>query len=336
MDRASVVITGANGFLGRHVARCFAREGHRVLGIGHGEWPREEWELWGLSGWHRVDAKLQTLKQYADSPSAIVHCAGSGSVAFSIENPLEDFERTTVTTAHVLEYVRLYAPSCRVVYPSSASVYGVVDGVPIREDCRLAPISQYGVHKLMSEQLVASYARLFGAPASIVRLFSLYGPGLRKQLLWDACGKFAVGNNVFMGTGDEVRDWLHVEDAAELLLAAVDHASSDCPTVNGGSGEGVTVRDLLQHLGSSLLKATVIPGFSGAKRVGDPSRYIADLKGAKSWNWRPRRLWRDGVAEYAAWWLDSNEALSRNTGSVLTTDVAAKETVMKGKSHRLS
>jgi UDP-glucose 4-epimerase len=325
MDRASVVITGANGFLGRHVARRFAREGYTVLGVGHGEWPREEWELWGLSGWHRADATLQTLKQYADSPLAIVHCAGSGSVSFSIENPLADFERTVVTTAHVLEYARLYAPSCRVVYPSSASVYGAVDRVPIREDCHLAPISQYGVHKLMAEQLVASYARLFGASALIVRLFSLYGPGLRKQLLWDACGKFAAGNNVFMGTGDEVRDWLHVEDAAELLLAAVDHASSDCPTVNGGSGAGVTVRDLLQHLGSSLLKTTIIPSFSGAQRVGDPSRYIADLEGTKSWDWRPRRLWRDGVAEYAVWWLDSNEARSENIGAVLTTDVAAKE-----------
>jgi UDP-glucose 4-epimerase len=323
MDGASVVVTGANGFLGRHVARRFAREGYTVLGIGHGEWPREEWELWGLSGWHRADATLQTLKQYADSPSAIVHCAGSGSVSFSIENPLADFERTVVTTAHVLEYARLYAPSCRVVYPSSASVYGAVDSVPSREDCHLAPISQYGVHKLMSEQLVASYARIFGASASIVRLFSLYGPGLRKQLLWDACGKFAVGNNVFMGTGDE------------LLLAAVGHASSDCPTVNGGSGEGVTVRDLLQHLGSSLLKTTMIPSFSGAQRVGDPSRYIADLEGTKSWNWRPRRLWRDGVAEYAMWWLDSNNALSQNIGAVLTTDVVAKGIIIRGQSDRL-
>jgi UDP-glucose 4-epimerase len=326
-----MVVTGANGFLGRYVARRFAREGYRVLGIGHGEWSREEWELWGLSEWHRADVTLRTLKQYAGSPSAIIHCAGSGSVAFSLENPLAAFESTIVATAHVLEYIRLYAPSCRVVYPSSASVYGAVDSLPIREGCRLAPISQYGVHKLMSEQLVASYARLFGTSGSIVRFFSLYGPGLRKQLLWDACSKFAVGNNMFMGTGEEVRDWLHVDDATELLLVSVDHASSDCPIVNGGSGEGVTVRDLLQHLCSSLQKPSVIPGFSGAQRVGDPSRYIADLENAKSWDWRPRRFWRDGVTEYAAWWLASNEALAQNSGAVLTTDIVAKGPVMRSQ-----
>jgi UDP-glucose 4-epimerase len=306
MEETNVVVTGANGFLGRHVARCFAREGHRVLGIGHGEWPQEDWELWGLSGWRRADVTLHTLKQYARSPSAIVHCAGSGSVGFSIENPLADFERTVVTTAHMLEYVRLYAPSCRVVYPSSASVYGTVETIPIRENCPVAPISQYGVHKLMAEQMVASYARQFGISTSVVRLFSVYGCGLRKQLLWDACCKLAAGDPVFMGTGDEVRDWLHVEDAAKLLLVASEHANINCPTVNGGSGEGVIVRDILLHLGHSLSQQDVSPAFSGAQRAGDPSRYIADVTGARQWGWRPQHLWRDGVAEYATWWRQSN------------------------------
>jgi UDP-glucose 4-epimerase len=298
-----VLVTGAYGFLGRHVARLFAQKGHTVVGIGHGEWSREEWESWGLSAWHQGDITLAALKQYAGCPSLIVHCAGSGSVSFSVENPLADFERTVVTTAHVLEYVRLYAPSCRVVYPSSASVYGAVEAVPIREDCVAAPISQYGVHKLMAEQMVASYARQFGTPAAIVRLFSVYGCGLRKQLLWDACRKLSNNDTVFMGTGGEVRDWLHVEDAAELLSVAAEHASSACPTVNGGSGEGTTVRDVLFHLGSSLNpRKPPMATFSGMQRVGDPNHYIAHLEGSRAWAWQPTRGWRAGVAEYAAWW----------------------------------
>lgn len=297
-----MLVTGANGFLGRHVARFFSRKGHTVLGIGHGEWSREEWESWGLCGWQRADVTLGTLEQHAGTPSAIIHCAGGGSVASSIDNPLADFERTVETTAHVLEYVRAVAPSCRVVYPSSASVYGTVEELPIRENWHAAPISQYGVHKMMAEQMIASYARQFGTSAAIVRLFSVYGCGLRKQLLWDACRKFTNHDNIFMGTGDEVRDWLHVEDAAELLLAAAEHASVECPTVNGGSGEGITVREVLVHLASRLLPMDPIPTFSGTQRTGDPSRYVADIEGSKGWGWSPKRDWKEGVAEYAAWW----------------------------------
>src|SRR5450755_1385388 len=115
MDK-TIVVTGAHGFLGRHVARLFAKKGHTVLGIGHGEWSRQEWESWGLSGWHQADITLSTIQHFAGCPSVIVDCAGSGSVYFSVQKPLADFERTVVTTAHVLEFVRLHAPTCIVVY----------------------------------------------------------------------------------------------------------------------------------------------------------------------------------------------------------------------------
>ncbi|WP_390891558.1 NAD-dependent epimerase/dehydratase family protein [Edaphobacter flagellatus] len=297
----TIVVTGAYGFLGRHVARCLSKQGHIVLGIGHGEWLQEDWKFWGLSEWKRSDVTLQALKQYAGEPSAIVHCAGSGSVPFSIQDPLADFERTVETTAHVLEYVRTSAPSCRIVYPSSASVYGNAETIPIREVCPTVPISQYGTHKLMAEQMVTSYSRQFGTSAAIVRLFSVYGCGLRKQLLWDACRKFSNNDYVFTGTGNEVRDLLHVEDAATLLMTATEHASPTCPTVNGGSGHGVTVRDVLLHL-TSILQTKGVPTFSGTQRTGDPTRYIADTQGSKAWGWLPTRQWAEGVEEYVTWW----------------------------------
>jgi UDP-glucose 4-epimerase len=306
MDR-TVLITGAYGFLGRHVARLFSRRGYTVFGIGHGEWTQPEWEGWGLNEWKCSDVNSDALKELKHTPSIIIHCAGGGSVSFSIEDPIGDFNRTVVTTAHVLEYVRTSAPSCCVVYPSSASVYGAVERLPIPEDCPVAPISQYGVHKLMAEQMVASYARQFGTAAAIVRLFSVYGPGLRKQLLWDACRKFSQRESLFMGTGDELRDWLYVDDAAELLLAAAEHASSRCPIVNGGSGEGTTVREILTHLSKCLHGAGHGPTFSGEKRMGDPSRYIADIEASRSWNWQPTFRWKQGVDAYAKWWKEKPE-----------------------------
>jgi UDP-glucose 4-epimerase len=86
------------------------------------------------------------------------------------------------------------------------------------------------------------------------------------------------------------------------MLAAVDHATSHCPVVNGGYGEGVTVRDIVTYLSHCLFERPAAPIFSGAQRMGDPSRYVADIVAARAWGWQPERGWKQGVEEYARWW----------------------------------
>lgn len=298
----TILVTGAHGFLGRHVARCAAEQGYTVVGIGHGNWQREEWSLWGLSQWHRGDVSLDSLCQYVGSPEAILHCAGSGSVPFSLADPWEDMQRTVLTTASVLEFIRKRSPTTRLVYPSSAGVYGIASRFPISEDMPCEPISPYGTHKRMAEELIASRARSFSLQASVIRYFSIFGVGLRKQFLWDACGKIARNDLIFTGTGDEVRDWLHVDDAALLLVTGIRFASTECPVVNGGTGVGTSVRDLLRHLAGGLGLREVNPSFNGASRIGDPTCYIADIERARAWGWEPSRNWMERVDEYVLWW----------------------------------
>jgi UDP-glucose 4-epimerase len=297
----SVLVTGAHGFLGRHVARRFADAGCVVTGIGHGNWDREEFKRFGLTFWHTADIGLDELVTYAGEPDAIVHCAGSGSVPFSMSHPHQDFVRTVSATAAVLEYVRLHSPRTAVVYPSSVAVYGTAERLPIREGDALHPASPYGVHKYMAENLCRGYAYHFNVAVAIVRFFSIYGEGLQKQLLWDACNKAAGGDPIFFGTGSELRDWLHVEDAASLLQAATPHASPSCPVVNGASGEGVPVRDVLAEIFHGL-GGTLAPKFNGKSRLGDPKGYHADITAAKKWGWHPAIQWRDGMKRYVDWY----------------------------------
>jgi UDP-glucose 4-epimerase len=302
MNAREVVVTGAHGFIGRHVARGFARQGYTVTGIGHGRWAADEWRSWGLTDWWESDISTAVLDERAGKPEVLVHCAGSGSVALSFADPLTDFQRTVTTTVNVMDFVRRKSPSTRIVYPSSASVYGVVAEIPITEEVPCTPISPYGMHKWIAERIIASYCRHFSISASIVRLFSVYGCGLRKQLLWDGCRKLTAGDGLFAGTGEEVRDWLHIDDAVELMRVAVEHSNSACPVANGGTGQGVSVREMLMQLTSCLNVDSSLVKFSDNTRAGDPTVYVADVTRAAQWGWGPGQHWHERVAEYAEWW----------------------------------
>ena len=299
-------VTGANGFIGRHACKAASAAGYQVFGIGHGDWTEDTWRGWGLSAWHELDVSLSSLAAHAGQPDAIIHCAGSGSVGFSLENPAQDFERTVDTTVEVLEFIRTCSPSTRLVYPSSAAVYGRARTLPIQEGSPLAPVSPYGMHKKIAEDLCRSYSSNFGLQVAIVRIFSAYGRELRKQLLWDASQKVRHGVHDFAGTGMETRDWVSVEDVATLLLTACDYASGDAVVVNGASGIEVSTSEILMALFDALGEKGV-PQFTGTARSGDPERYSGDPTRAMAWGWTPEKHWLDGVREYAKWFLEASE-----------------------------
>lgn len=300
----NILVTGAAGFLGRHVARACALAGCTVRGIGHGSWPSSEWRNWGLSEWYESDVTFEALVSYGGEPDMVVHCAGSGSVGFSMLHPAQDFDRTVVTVRDVLEYVRLNSPQAGVVLPSSASVYGNAPDVPISVSAPLAPVSPYGQHKLMAEELCLSYARHFEVPVAIVRLFSVYGVGLQKQLLWDACKKLSLGPAVFSGTGREMRDWLHVEDAARFLYNAGQQASPSGLIVNGATGVGVSTRSIVEAIARGFDRLDNVE-FSGVGRSGDPAHLIADISKAQVLDWHPQKSLEAELERYVEWFKET-------------------------------
>ena len=294
-----VLITGASGFIGRHVAREYHKKGWKVTGIGHGEFLN--WRDHGLSAWIKSDVTLDSLINLANLPDVIIHCAGGASVGFSVEQPAADFNLTVCSTSSVLEFIRLHSPSTRLIYPSSAAVYGQVKPLPILENIDLNPVSPYGAHKQMSEALCQLYSKQYGLSIAIVRMFSIYGLELRKQLLWDACKKIERNDCSFFGTGEEIRDWLHVKDISNLLFITSQNTSVDCPIANAGYGNGVKVKDILQHLANEF-NIGVKPTFSSKVKPGDPNAYIADISKARSWGWEPSINWQEGVSQYVNWY----------------------------------
>ena len=155
----------------------------------------------------------------------------------------------------------------------------------------------------MAERLCGLYRKNFSLKISIIRFFSIYGEGLRKQLLWDASNKLCSkeGKAEFWGDGKDIRDWIHVTDACSLIfkVAAMDEM---LPVLNGGSGTGHPVSEILQQLKNHLGSNQEIH-FKGEQKAGDPSYYVADLSEAQSLGWKPEVSLDDGLSRYAKWFL---------------------------------
>lgn len=302
-------VTGANGFIGRYLTRTLADSGQAVSGVGHGAIGEPDKQLLGMRHWLNGEieaANLNALAAQTGMPTVAFHLAGGSSVGASITQPYEDFSRTVVTTARLLDWLRTAAPECRLVVVSSAAVYGAAHKGPIAESAATEPVSPYGEHKLMIEHLCRSYATTFGLRSTIVRLFSVYGANLRKQLLWDLCVRLRDGACALTlgGTGGEKRDWIEVRDVARLL-ARVGSNSPVQPVdiINGGSGIATTVADVAQSLANSWGGGIQVE-FSGAVRAGDPFSLVADPARLNALPFDWSISYQAGVAEYVAWFKE--------------------------------
>jgi UDP-glucose 4-epimerase len=313
---ARILITGAHGFIGKHLARHLAALGHHVSGLGHGLWPVAEALRWGVADWINGDVQSANLRalQARQEPELVFHLAGGSTVGAAIANPREDFFRTVASTVELIEWIRLDLPSARLIAVSSAAVYGSGASGPIAEDTIGVPYSPYGHHKRMMESLCRSHGDTYGLDFRVARLFSVYGPGLKKQLLWDMCTRLAAGESpmVLGGSGQELRDWTHVDDVvAALALIAFDSTPAlRSQAINIGTGVGTPVQTIAQsvidawHERAGDAEKPALR-FSGQSRPGDPFSLVADSARLSrlGFTWRtPLSL---GVGSFVDWFRQS-------------------------------
>jgi UDP-glucose 4-epimerase len=248
------------------------------------------------------------------APDVLLHAAGAASVGASLARPLDDLRASVVTWANVLDSVRRSGARPLVVFPSSAAVYGDADALPVAESAPARPISPYGFHKAACELLAREHAECFGMRVLICRLFSLFGEAQRRLLVWELYRQF-VGAEPFVrleGTGDETRDYLHVDDAAAAMLELASNLSEergDCTVVNVASGEETRVLDLAEQLRALVAPPKEIRCL-GHARAGDPRRWRADASLLRSLapRWRPRPFAERLSQCVAAWRGDRTAA----------------------------
>jgi len=297
-----VLITGVTGFIGSHVARRFSQQGWAVIGIDRS--PANAHQLPSLSSFHCLqlpDPAFNTV--LTDSrPQLCIHCAGSASVAQSIADVSADFYANTVLTFEVLNALRDCAPHCKLIFLSSAAIYGNPATLPIVETQPPAPISPYGFHKWQCEQLCQEFRKVYGLSNAIVRIFSAYGPGLRRQVIWDICEKASHQQSLLLnGTGRESRDFIHVADIAEALLAVATAAPMLGETYNLGSGRETTI-DELAHMVVEALGHRCSIEFDGVVPVGTPLNWRADISRVRTLGFDPSMSFDNGIKTVVKWY----------------------------------
>ena len=307
-----ILVTGGAGFIGSHLIEALIDHGATVTTLDHR--PADHAPNLAL-----VSERVKKLQFDLTSgpPTDIVargqyhcifHLSGSAQVEASIKMPAWDLARNTMGTVNLLEALRNGAPQTGVVFTSSAVVFAGGDETPIKEDDATHPTTPYGVSKLACERYIAVYARLFGLRTTTARLFSVYGPRLQKQIVYDFMRKLAADPErleVF-GNGTETRDMSYVGDVVRGLMLIAQEAKMSGEAYNLASGTHVTTRHLAEQVADSF-GASPDLRLTGSAHVGDTKYWHADTSRIRALGYRPQTDLATGIGQTVAWFKSISE-----------------------------
>jgi len=293
-----ILILGSEGFIGSHLINFYLLKGYDVFGVDLFEQSRSKITYHQLLINH--DTLSDVLKQH--SFDYCINASGNGDVNLSVSNPEQDFKSNTLFTFQILEGLRLYNPDCKFLYISSAAVYGNPERLPVSESATVNPISPYGWHKLLSEHICKEYFELYNLQTAIVRPFSVYGPGLKKQLLWDVFCKTSNHNQPLelWGGGNEARDFIYIDDMVNAIDIILNQPLLKADVFNIASGEMTYIKDISSLLLAKLNRDNKIV-FNGLVHKGNPNQWKADVSKLCTLGFVTNVNIELGITKLAAW-----------------------------------
>jgi UDP-glucose 4-epimerase len=295
-----LLIIGSKGFIGSHCVAWFGRQ-HEVWAADvHTDYNEKNFFLVSPanSDFHGV-----FVRQKFDF---CINCSGAASVPDSLVDPARDYQLNVNNVFYLLEAIRVTSPDCKFLNLSSAAVYGNPKEFPISEKQVANPLSPYGYHKLYAEQLCGEYFHFYKIRTSSLRIFSAYGPGLKKQIFWDLFLKTTQANEIqLFGSGRETRDYIFIEDIMRGIQCILDRDVFDASVYNLASGVSRTIEEVSRLFLDALGWKGKIE-FSGKKREGDPDFWSADISKLQSLGFVPQVSVQEGIKKYVKWLSQSD------------------------------
>ncbi|MFP6872478.1 MAG: NAD-dependent epimerase/dehydratase family protein [Verrucomicrobiales bacterium] len=287
-----VLVTGATGFIGSHTCDTLLETGKTVMGIDD----LSTGKLANLAGasrqdtfsFHQADVcEEDTIaKVFTDfQPDAVIHLAALVSVPIAEKNPGENFRINVLGTKTVAK-AALRAATKRIVFASSAAVYGNSDDLPLCEEGPVNPVNQYGMAKLEAENLLLAYEKSQGLITTCLRFFNVYGP--RQDPSSPYSGVISIfaehcktGQPVTVyGDGHQSRDFIFVKDIARAVTASATNTALPGGIYNLCSGKGKTLLELLEILAE--IHPDIPAPFFKEHRAGDIRHSLGDPAAART------------------------------------------------------
>jgi dTDP-glucose 4,6-dehydratase len=323
----TVLVTGAGGFIGGHLTAALVHQGARVRGFlrynsrddrGTLSWfePEVEREVEVILGDLR---DVESVRRAADGAAIIFHLGAQIAIPYSYVNPRDFFETNVIGSLNVAQ-AALEADVERLIGVSTSEVYGTAQRVPITEEHPLEAQSPYAASKVGADKLIDSFHRSYGLPATIVRPFNTYGPHQSARAIVPTIISQALASDTLrLGSLEPRRDLTYVTDTVGGLIAAAAAPATIGRTVQLGSGDDVSVAEIVDLVAQLLGKELTVERES--KRVRPPGSEVQRLissprLASRLMGWQPEVGLSQGLTQTLGW-ISAHHYLYR-TGDYVT------------------
>jgi len=292
-----VLIIGSKGFIGHHLTSFFRDKNFDVWGAD------VVVDYVNTENYFLIDASNSDFNSVFQENKfeLCINCSGAASVPNSMKNPMRDYFLNTVNVFKILEAIFKFQPDCKFLNLSSAAVYGNPQYLPVKETAIPNPLSPYGLHKLQAEHLCKEFSDFFNLKTCSLRIFSVYGAGLQKQLFWDLYQKAKSGKSFTLyGTGNESRDFINITDLVRAIELVVENSDFKADIINIANGREILIKNAVSIFFKNF-KEKIDYSFSGDSRKGDPVNWLADTSKLVSYGYTPSVDMTTGLKKYYDW-----------------------------------